>query len=138
MDEEKIKEIQRCLIKSQHDLGSANRLMEGEEPYLDTAVYHCQQAAEKAIKAYLTYRDFIFEKTHNLITLLATCISLDSRFKQWEEVAEILNPYATEFRYPREAMEPEKDDAEKALAAAKALVDFITQLFPNEVSSLGI
>jgi HEPN domain-containing protein len=32
--------------------------MEGEEPYLDTAVYHCQQAAEKAIKAYLTYRDY--------------------------------------------------------------------------------
>jgi HEPN domain-containing protein len=58
MDDEKIKEIQRWLIKSQHDLGSANRLMEGEEPYLDTAVYHCQQAAEKAIKAYLTYRDY--------------------------------------------------------------------------------
>lgn len=133
MDDEKIKEIQRWLIKSQHDLGSASRLMEGDEPYLDMAVYHCQQAAEKSIKAYLIYRDVVFEKTHNLVVLLFTCTTLDPRFKQWKEVAEMLNPYATEFRYPREAMEPEKDDAEKALVATKAFVDFIIQLLPDKV-----
>jgi HEPN domain len=43
--------------------------MEGQEPYLDTAVYHCQQAAEKALKAFLTARDIAFEKTHNLVAL---------------------------------------------------------------------
>ncbi len=66
MNEEKRIEIQRWLIKSQRDLGSARRLMEGDEPYLDTAVYHCQQAAEKALKAFLTYHDIVFEKTHDL------------------------------------------------------------------------
>jgi HEPN domain-containing protein len=35
--------------------------MEGEKPYLDTAVYHRQQAAEKALKALLTYRCSIRE-----------------------------------------------------------------------------
>lgn len=65
MNEEKRTEIQKWLIKAQHDLGSARRLMEGDEPYLDTAVYHCQQAVEKALKAFLTYHDVSFEKTHD-------------------------------------------------------------------------
>ena len=133
MNEDKIKEIRNWLIKSQHDLGSAKRLMEGNEKYLDNAVYHCQQAAEKAIKAFLTYRDVVFEKTHNLPLLLIPCIQLDSRFKQLGEVAEMLNPYASEFRYPREVMEPEEDEAEQALVSAKAFVDFIIQLLPDEV-----
>jgi len=133
MDDEKIKEIQRCLTKSQHDLGSASRLMEGDEPYLDTAVYHCQHAVEKAIKAYLIYRDIVFEKTHNLTALLASCIPLGSQFKKWENVAEILTPYAIDFRYPGDDMEPERDEAEQALVSAKAFVDFIVQLLPDEV-----
>lgn len=61
MNEEKRAEVQNWLIKSQHDLGSAGRLMEGDNPYLDTAVYHCQQAAEKSLKAFLTYHDVPFE-----------------------------------------------------------------------------
>jgi HEPN domain-containing protein len=40
--------------------------MEGDDPYLDTAVYHCQQAVEKALKAFLTYHDTEFEKTHGI------------------------------------------------------------------------
>jgi len=39
MDEAKIHEIRQWLIKAKHDIGSARRLMTGEEPYLDTAVY---------------------------------------------------------------------------------------------------
>jgi len=34
----------------------------GDEPFLDTAVYHCQQAAEKALKAYLTLKDAPFQR----------------------------------------------------------------------------
>jgi HEPN domain-containing protein len=133
MDDEKIKEIQLWLIKSQHDLGSASRLMEGDEPYLDTAVYHCQQTVEKAIKAYLIYQDVVFEKTHNLVVLLFACTPFEPRFRQWKEVAEMLSPYAAEFRYPREIMEPEEDEAEQALISAKAFVDFIIKLLPDEV-----
>ena len=133
MDDEKIKEIQLWLIKSQHDLGSASRLMEGDEPYLDTAVYHCQQAVEKAIKAYLIYRNIIFEKTHNLTALLASCIPLDFQFTKWENVAEMLTPYAVDFRYPGDDMEPKRNEAEQALISAKAFVDFVIKLLPDEV-----
>lgn len=48
MDEYTIHEVRQWLIKADHDLRSAERLMEGDDPLLDTDVYHCQQAAEKA------------------------------------------------------------------------------------------
>ena len=133
MGEAKNKEIWQWLIKSQHDLGSAHRLVEGEEPYLDTAVYHCQQAAEKAIKAYLTYRDIIFERTHNLIALLAFCMPSEPAFAQWRTEAGMLTPYATEFRYPGDILNPEMDEVKQALVAAESIVDFVIQLLPEEV-----
>ena len=131
MEKAKHNAIRQWLIKSQRDLGSARRLMEGAEPYLDTAVYHCQQAAEKAIKGYLTYRDLACEKTHNLVALSALCTPLEPGFVQWEEVAAMLTPYATEFRYPGDVLEPERGEAEQALAAAEAFVNFVIQLLPD-------
>ncbi len=93
MDKAKCKEIYNWLMKSRRDLGAARRLMEGGEAYSDIAVYHCQQAAEKAIKGYLTYRDIVFEKTHNLVALLAFYIPLEPRFGRLEEAAEILTQH---------------------------------------------
>ena len=66
MDKAKINEIRQWLVKADHDLGSAKRLMTGKDSFLDTAVYHCQQAAEKALKAYLTLKDTPFQKVHDL------------------------------------------------------------------------
>jgi HEPN domain-containing protein len=40
------------LIKAKRDLDSAVRLAADVEPYLDTAIYHCQQAGEKAVKVH--------------------------------------------------------------------------------------
>jgi len=92
MDEAKRRAIRQWLIKSQRDVGSALCLMEGPEPYLDTAVYSCQQAAEEALKAFLTVRDMAFEKTHNLIALLTLCKPFEPVFAQWEEAVAMLTP----------------------------------------------
>lgn len=63
MDEYTIHEVRQWLLKADHDLRSARCLMSGDgEPLLDTAVYHCQQAAEKALKAYLTAHNVVFPK----------------------------------------------------------------------------
>jgi HEPN domain-containing protein len=51
MDEAKYQEVSQWLIKSQRDLGAAQLLLTTEDTYLDISVYHCQQAAEKAITA---------------------------------------------------------------------------------------
>ncbi len=133
MNEAKRKEINQWLIKSMHDLGSARRLLEGEEKYLDNAVYHCQQAAEKAIKAFLTYKDIVFEKTHNPIALLSLCLPSESSFAQFKKETEILTPYATEFRYPGDVLEPDMSEVKQALEMSESIVNFIIDLIPDYV-----
>jgi HEPN domain-containing protein len=135
MNEAKRQAIQQWLIKSQRDIGSARRLMEGDDPYLDTAVYHCQQAAEKALKAYLIAQDIVFEKTHNLVALIAACVPLEPGFSQLEEPAALLTPYATAFRYPGDVLEPEPAEAEEALAAAVVFITFVHQLLADDIST---
>ena len=133
MNEEKCAEVRKWLIKSQHDLGSAGRLLEGDKPYLDTAVYHCQQAAEKALKAFLTYHDIEFEKSHDLTELVTLSMTVEPAFERWREVAEELTPYAVQFRYPADVLEPELSEAQGALQRAQAFMDFVWGLLPEEV-----
>lgn len=133
MSEGKRDEIRKWLIKSQHDLGSARRLMEGDEPYLDTAVYHCQQTVEKALKAFLTYHDVEFGKTHDLTELLELCVVVEPAFASWRRVAEELTPYAVQFRYPADLLEPERSEAEDAFEYARSFMDFVLGLLPEEM-----
>lgn len=132
MDEARLREVKSWLAKSQRDLKAARRLMAGDEPLSDTAVYHCQQAAEKAIKAYLIYRGIPFEKTHNLVALLSLCLPGEPEWAVWKTMAEVLTPYATEFRYPGDVVEPSWEEAEEALSLAEAFVRFVLRRMPEE------
>ncbi|WP_211335047.1 HEPN domain-containing protein [Thiocapsa rosea] len=44
--------VDAWIAKAERDLASASRLLDGTLPYPDTAVYLCQQAGEKALKAF--------------------------------------------------------------------------------------
>lgn len=132
MDEAKRDYIQQWLKKACSDLDSARKLASLPDPILDTAFFHCQQAAEKAVKGYLAYRDHPLEKTHDIEKLVALAESYESRFAAWREAAELLTPYATEFRYPREAVEPNEDQYQEAEQAAAGLFAFVCSLLPAE------
>jgi HEPN domain-containing protein len=84
------------------------------------------------LKAYLTYQDVIFQKTHNLSSLLELCLEFDERFESLRDAAEILTPYATEFRYPGEIIEPEEEDVKEALEMAETVLSFVHDLLPWE------
>ena len=129
MDDAHYHEIQQWLLKSQRDLEAAKVLF--EHGLFDVVVYHCQQSAEKALKAYSVYQEVILQKTHNLVVLLESCLAFDINFEILRDSAEILTPYATEFRYPGDTIEPEKYEAEEALAIASLVLDFVVKLLPN-------
>ena len=109
-------------------------LLTSKDAYLDISVYHCQQAAEKAIKAYLVYQAIEFPKTHNLVALLALCLPIESKFGEWRQMGITLNPYATAYRYPGEALEPGRTESEQALAMAKAFINFVIEVLPIELT----
>ena len=132
MDEAKKLLIQAWLIKAQHDLASAQRLAAGEDPLLDTAIYHCQQAAEKAIKGFLVYHDTRFEKTHDLAILALETSPFTQDFVSLGVESSRLTRYATLFRYPETQMEPAKAEYEQAYQDASEFVSIALALIPAE------
>src|SRR5438093_8565083 len=69
--------------------------------------FACQQSAEKYLKAFLVERNVRFSKTHDLeIALLPLCMKVDEEFQVLRNYLKKLDPYAVEFRYPGEPIEP--------------------------------
>lgn len=89
--------VHNWLMKARRDLLSAKRLARGVEPYFDTAIYHCQQSVEKAVKGWLVYQDQPFEKTHDLRLLVTQASEVEPKFTDWLDVAVQVAPYATAY-----------------------------------------
>ena len=111
------------LSKASGDLRVSKILL--REELLDTAIYHTQQCAEKALKGYLVYHKQAIKKTHDLTNLLEDCINKDSYFYVLEKEAASLNPYATAFRYSDDFMDPEKEEVVDAIEKAKKILNFV-------------
>jgi HEPN domain-containing protein len=126
--------VRNWLTKARRDVLSAKRLVRGREPYFDTAIYHCQQAAEKAIKGWLVYYDLSFEKTHDLRLLVTLAAEAEPKFADWFDVAEQVSPYATAYRYPGEVLEPDESEYQQAFKSASGLYNFVCTLLPPELS----
>jgi HEPN domain-containing protein len=67
MADVRVAEAKAWMIKAWRDLETAHRAAEGAPPLYDVAVYHCQQAAEKAVKAFLVHRGKPYERTHDIM-----------------------------------------------------------------------
>jgi HEPN domain-containing protein len=132
MRPEALEEARDWLRRAQRDLLAVERALSGEPMLGDQAAFHSQQAAEKALKAFLTAHDHPFAKTHNLERLVRLCQRIDPAFIGFIEAAHTLNPYATQFRYPGGPLEPAPDEAREALRLASEVVECVRQrLFPE-------
>ncbi|MEW6405698.1 MAG: HEPN domain-containing protein [Chloroflexota bacterium] len=133
MTDAKVRLVQSWLTKAQHDLASACVLAASDPPLLDTAVYHCQQAAEKAVKGYLTFCDQEVERIHDIEVLIRSAMSCAAEFTDWIDVGIQLTPYARLYRYPGYATEPSTEQFDQALSAAEGLYKFVLSLLPEEM-----
>jgi HEPN domain-containing protein len=125
MQPEALVEAREWLVRADEDRAAAARMLQIPPPLLATAVYHAQQAGEKALKAFLAAHNTPFRPTHNLEDLLSVCIFIDAGFGQLAPVARMLTPYATRFRYPTGPLAPEPAEAEEALQMAGDLLRFV-------------
>lgn len=126
-------EVREWLRKSLHDLGSARKLAQRPEPYLDTAIYHCQQSAEKALKGFLSFHETPFERTHDLEVLASLAAGIEPRFSDLIATAQMLTPYAAIYRYPGDMGEPDQAEFDEAFKMAGAFIDFVLSVLPVDV-----
>jgi HEPN domain-containing protein len=132
MDEAQLDSTRRWVRKATNDLESA-KLLAARGP-LDTAIYHCQQAAEKSVKAYLVSRDLAFEKTHDIVRIVRVAEEVEPSFASLIGPARMLTPLAWQFRYPSEAPgdEPTREQLDEALQHAQAIYDFVLRVLPRD------
>jgi HEPN domain-containing protein len=135
MDEATQELVREWLRRAERDLRSARALAAQADPLLDTAIYHCQQAAEKSLKGWLQAHDIPFAKTHDLVELVKLASDKDRSFDALERAAEILTPYATAFRYPGGTFEPlpTNEEFDEALRQAERVCAFVLERLPKEV-----
>ena len=121
------------LDKAKEDLDIAKELLNPAKTLSGGAVFHCQQAAEKALKAFLVWHDVPFRKTHDLKELGDACVKIQSTLKETIARAVPLTEYAWKFRYPGEPAELTKREARTALATARALYSAVVSRLPEDV-----
>lgn len=125
MRPEALREAHEWLTRAERDLLAADQLLHTAPVLGEVAVYHCQQAAEKALKAFIVAHDRAVIRTHELEPVLDECESFDPGFSALRLAARILSPYATRFRYPGGPLEPSTAQAHEALTYARQVVDFV-------------
>lgn len=106
-------------IKADRDLGMAKSAQIHTPEYPDLICYHCQQAAEKFLKALVIHYDLPLRKTHDLEELLDILGTVDSSITSgfYDEALKIKN-YVVGIRYPDPSGDPTEADVEEALTTA--------------------
>jgi HEPN domain-containing protein len=128
-----VAETRDWLIKANEDLQASELLSKGALPAL--AAFHAQQAAEKALKAFLTWHDHDFLKTHDLDILSDDCVAIDSTLATVSSAVSPISRYAVESRYPGVWPNPTAADARQAFKLARAVYDAVISRLPAQVKS---
>jgi len=105
------------------DFDSAQILNNAYCKHSEIICYHCQQAVEKYLKAFLCYKGVIPPKIHVLETLCALCSDFDSSFNDIAKDCAYLSPFAVHARYPLE-MEITDINTLKSLEIVQKIKDF--------------
>jgi HEPN domain-containing protein len=120
------KEYLKWVEIAEKDLLTAKTMIDIDTPPLEIICYHCEQAAEKYLKAYLIYNDEPIAKTHDLVFLNKKCIKQDKDFEKITKECIRLTNYGVNIRYPN-FMDIIREDAEIALKDVMKIIDLINK-----------
>ena len=121
------------LAKATQDLRRVEILLAAEPADVEGALFHSQQAAEKAIKGFLTWHDVPFRRVHEIDEIGKQCVGVDSSLADLMGRADALTKYAWRFRYPGAVYEPTLDEGMTAFNLAREVMNSILACLPIEV-----
>ena len=126
MVNENLDEARKWLSYAEADLGVAEHLNKTYHPKpLEIICFHCQQAAEKAVKSVIVLNGSQggIPKKHDLFLLLNQIKNMVSIEEKYYDYADILAPYGVAMRYPSELFLEDRH-AEKAIQIASEFVEW--------------
>jgi HEPN domain-containing protein len=94
----------------------------------DTAAFHAQQAAEKALKAVLVRHQVSFGRTHDIADLLLKAEGVAPEIRAALTGAESLTPFAVDARYPGAEPALGREEAIPMVDLAERVVDHVRGL----------
>ncbi len=109
--------------KAEEDYGTAKVTLEHGVHIVSTVCFHCQQCAEKYLKAFLQEKRIGFPRDHALKPLMKNCARHDRGFDEIDDDLGKLEHYAVVIRYP--GAFATRDEAEGAFAAATRVRAFV-------------
>jgi HEPN domain-containing protein len=92
--------VRQWIAKAEVNYRTAERLVRDDEPIRESIAFHCQQAAEKYLKAFLVWRNVEFPKTHSIGRLLDLVSGVAPDLATALADAISLTPFGVEIRYP--------------------------------------
>lgn len=131
-------EAMRWFTQAKDEFIDADDLRKRERFYL--ALFHFQQAAEKAVKAFLYLKVKSIEVffTHSINDLIKVAIEIDTEFKEIESVKK-LDQYYIPTRYPNglpggipSRYFDDSKEAKDAMLLAKKLIDLVEKKLKQE------
>jgi HEPN domain-containing protein len=88
------------ILKAEEDWDVARDLAARKPPPRNAVCFHCQQAAEKYLKALLQESGAAVPRTHELEDVLDLLLPFDSTLAPLRRGLHSLSRYAVEYRYP--------------------------------------
>ncbi len=121
-----LEEARAWLERAKADLVAADVDLAAEPVLVEDALFHCQQAVEKSMKAFLTARGQTFPKTHDLDVLATACENLEPGL--FEPLGDVrsLSAFAWVFRYPGEWESPPVAEGADAMFLAESVYEAIS------------
>ncbi len=123
MKEDK-KKVGKWFAKADEDIRAAEKLLLNDPTDVLLSIgFHCQQAVEKYLKAFLIYHEIPFLYTHDLETLRQQCSLIDTGFSHFD--FKNLTDFAVVFRYIEDTEETNKEEITEYLEIARSIKDFV-------------
>ncbi len=119
------------LRKAEADMAVAERLVAEDAAFSNAVAFHSQQSTEKYLKAFLTWAQIDFPKTHDIAELLDLMATANPPVAACLREATDLTPYAAEIRYPGDRPDASVEDARQAVRLAQKVRDTVLPLLPS-------
>jgi HEPN domain-containing protein len=130
-EDARLQDVRGWLAKANLDLrAAAHEASAPAEGLWGDVMFHAQQAAEKSLKVSSHGTMCRFGRRTTLKTSAGDAWRSKQRCNQSPIKQRQLSEYAWKFRYPGEADEPQREEAEAALAAARNIYEEILTRLP--------